>query len=73
VTRAEHVQWARGRALAYLNRGDLLTAVTSMLSDMAKHRDTARVVSNHLRETGMARAFNRDPYAVRLWLFSFKE
>jgi len=44
-----------------------------MLSDMAKHRDTARVVSNHLRETGMARAFNRDPYAVRLWLFSFKE
>ncbi len=37
VTRQEHLDWAKRRALDYLNAGDARNAVTSMLSDLTKH------------------------------------
>jgi Tfp pilus assembly protein PilF len=41
MNRDEHLAWCRERALEYLNRGDYQNAVTSMLSDLAKHREWA--------------------------------
>jgi hypothetical protein len=43
MTRTEHLQWCKDRANEYLNRGDILNGVTSMLSDMEKHEGTKDV------------------------------
>lgn len=40
MTREEHVKWCKDRAMDYVKHGDLLNAVTSMMSDMDKHPDT---------------------------------
>jgi hypothetical protein len=37
LTRAQHLQWAKDRALAYVETGDLAGACASMLSDLGKH------------------------------------
>lgn len=37
MTRAEHLQWAKDRALEYLDRGELVDAVASFGSDLNKH------------------------------------
>jgi hypothetical protein len=39
MTRAEHLQWAKNRAMEYVNAGDYRNAVTSMMSDLNKHDD----------------------------------
>lgn len=40
-TREEHLRWAKGRALEYVNCGELRNALTSMMSDLGKHPETA--------------------------------
>lgn len=40
TTRAEHLQWAKDRALEYVDAGDLVAALTSLGSDLWKHPDT---------------------------------
>ena len=37
MTRAEHLEWAKKRALEYLDSGDKNNAIVSMLSDLEKH------------------------------------
>ena len=39
MTRDEHLEWAKKRALAYLDAGDALQGITSMLSDLTKHEE----------------------------------
>jgi hypothetical protein len=39
MTREEHLQWAKNRALEYVERGDLNEAFASMLSDLGKHQE----------------------------------
>lgn len=39
MTREEHLEWAKQRALAYLDGGDPRQGFTSMLSDLTKHPD----------------------------------
>ena len=39
-TRAEHMRWAKDRALEYVNSGDLNEALASMTSDLGKHPET---------------------------------
>lgn len=41
VSRAEHVRYCKARAREYLAIGDAQQAVTSMLSDLGKHEETA--------------------------------
>jgi len=40
MNRTEHLQWAKDRALAYADRGDVTNAVASMCSDLLKHPET---------------------------------
>jgi hypothetical protein len=40
MTRQEHLQWCKNRALEYLNAGDNNQALASMLSDLGKHPET---------------------------------
>ena len=39
MDRLEHLEWAKARALEYINAGDCEQAVASMLSDLGKHED----------------------------------
>jgi hypothetical protein len=41
MTRAEHMQWCKGRALKYVEQGDTTQAYASMASDLGKHPETA--------------------------------
>mgnify|MGYP001582552379 FL=1 len=40
MTREEHLQLCKNRAMEYVKVGDLNQAVTSMLSDLSKHPET---------------------------------
>lgn len=53
MTRAEHVQWCKDRAMEYVNQGDLLNGVTSMMSDMTKHPETKEAATGGLAMLGM--------------------
>jgi len=37
MTRQEHLDWAKSRALEYIDRGQSQEALTSMFSDLSKH------------------------------------
>lgn len=39
-TRAEHLDWCKSRALAYVDDGELTQAFASMVSDLRKHPGT---------------------------------
>lgn len=41
MTRAEHMQWCKDRALEYVGQGDVSQAFASMVSDLRKHDETA--------------------------------
>lgn len=40
MTRSEHLQWCKNRALEYIQDGDIPQGITSMMSDMRKHSET---------------------------------
>lgn len=40
MTRQEHLDWCKKRALEYANSGDIKNAFASMASDMSKHEET---------------------------------
>ncbi len=40
MTREEHLDWCKQRAIEYAARGDLQGAWTSMVSDLNKHPET---------------------------------
>lgn len=72
TTRAEHVAWCKKRALEYVDRNDLSNAVTSMLSDLGKHSETAVSPSNSvLASLGMMYVMDRDTAGVRRWVEGF--
>jgi len=41
MTRTEHLQWCKDRAIEYVDAGDLNQAYTSMASDLGKHPETS--------------------------------
>jgi len=41
MTRSEHLQWAKDRALEYAANGDLKNAWASLCSDLTKHDELA--------------------------------
>jgi hypothetical protein len=44
MTRTEHLQWCKDRAMALVERGELVDAVASMMSDIGKHDETAKAI-----------------------------
>lgn len=41
MTRAEHLEWCKQRALEYVDIGDMDQAYASMVSNLGKHPETA--------------------------------
>lgn len=48
MTRTEHLDWCKSRALEYVNSGDLKNAWASMCSDLNKHPETEGHISIQL-------------------------
>jgi hypothetical protein len=42
MTREEHLEWCKKRAMEYVETGDTQQAVASMLSDLGKHPGTKK-------------------------------
>ena len=40
-TRAEHLKWAKDRALEYADQGDTASAMSSLMQDLSLHSETA--------------------------------
>jgi len=72
MTRDEHLEWAKKRALEYLDAGDPAQGFTSMLSDLGKHPE----LENHAgREIGvmfmMLEGWIYRTDEVRRWIVGF--
>jgi hypothetical protein len=70
MTRDEHLEWCKKRALEYLDRGDIQNAVTSMLYDMDKHPETK--VIEPLFMLGMQTIIDRNAEAARRFIVGFR-
>lgn len=74
MTRAEHLAWAKARALEYLDRGDAANALASMISDLGKHDETRALAAggkNTLR--GIIEEPARKAEIVRAWIEGLPE
>lgn len=72
MTRLEHLAWCKQRALAYLDRGDLRNALSSMMSDMQKHPENRSVLQGgFLPMVGMLAVKERDAVKLRYWIEGF--
>lgn len=69
MTRSEHIQWCKERALAYLPE-DPAAAVTSMASDFSKHPET-RETEPMLLMAGMLAAQSGKINQVESWINGF--
>ena len=68
-TREQHLEWAKQRALDYLERGQIANAVASMISDM----QDIETVNPEIMHAGALAANIGDTEAVRRWIKSFRE
>jgi hypothetical protein len=69
MTRAEHLAWAKERALEYVASGEMIDAIASMLSDLGKHPETERSVA--MGAMLSITVNRRDPYSVKRWIEGF--
>jgi len=71
MTWDEHLEWCKKRAYEYVERGELLNAVTSMSSDVTKHPDGPKEGSPTvalLMLAGALSAQHGDVREVRHWI-----
>ena len=73
MTRAEHLAWAKQRALEYVDRGELAQAVTSMLSDLSKRPEfnMDSPAMKGIAQIGILFEIQKGPEAVRRWIEGF--
>lgn len=70
MTRDEHMAWCKKRALKYLDAGDLNNAVTSMMSDLGKHPETAKV-GEMMTPFGLQCMMQQDHHGARRFIVGF--
>jgi len=71
MTRDEHLAECKRRAREYLDRGDVRNGVTSMLSDLGKHKETAGVGAK-LAMVGMMVIIEGDLAGARRFVEGFR-
>jgi hypothetical protein len=69
-TRDEHLDWAKARALEYLDAGDLANAVSSMGSDLGKHPELKPNAGLVVYALHLVMRHDRD--GVRRWIEGFR-
>jgi hypothetical protein len=71
MTRDEHLNWCKQRALEYLDQRELVNAVASMGSDLNKHEETKSAYFE-LMLIGMRYAIDGDIAQLRHWIDGFQ-
>lgn len=71
MTRDEHLQWCKDRAMECVKMGDLSQAFASFCSDVKKHEETAQIASNPLIGIGMMCAALGDAAGMRSWILGW--
>jgi hypothetical protein len=71
MTTDERLEWCKARAREYLQRGDLVNAVASMISDMNQGYPELAPCPPELAMIGMLNAANRDRNAVSAFIEGF--
>lgn len=72
MTREEHLEWAKKRALEYLDAHDPAQAFTSMMSDLRKHPELANHVGVSMGVGFMMLpGWITNPREVRRWIVGF--
>ena len=72
MTRDEHLEGCKRRALEYLDAGDLRHAVASLASELKTHPDTDNPALNGLAMIGTMYVTDGDKAAVRHWIERFR-
>ena len=68
MTREEHLQRCKDVAMKCVERGDLLEAVTSMMSDLDKHPETKASTGGAMAMLGFARRFRPERRTTADWM-----
>lgn len=68
MNRAEHLQWAKDRAMEYANQGDTTTALASLTSDLRKHPDLATHAGIELGTMLAMGGHLKTPAQMREWI-----
>jgi hypothetical protein len=71
MSRDEHIAQCKSVALDYLDRGDVPSAISSMLSDLSKHPET-REISTTMSGLGLFVAINHDEDEARRFIEGFR-
>jgi hypothetical protein len=71
MTRQEHLEWCKQRALEYIEDGDVQNAFTSMASDLGKHSETASHVGIELGMMQMMAGLLNTPDQMRYFIEGF--
>ncbi len=71
MDRAEHLQWCKDRAIAYVDTNDLDQAFASFSSDMGKHPETDGHSALELGTMMMFGGHLDTPQKMRKWIEGF--
>ena len=71
MTRAEHLEWCKQRALEYVDMGDANQAWTSMASDLRKHPETANHSAIELGMMMLMAGHLSSPVKMRKFILGF--
>lgn len=71
MTRTEHLDFCKKRALEYLDAGDIRHAFTSMASDLRKHDDLANHIGTLLGAQLLLAGHLETPTQMRKWIEGF--
>jgi hypothetical protein len=71
MTRSEHLQWCKQRAIEYIDAGDLQQAFASMVSDLNKHTETAGHPAIELGTMQLMSGFLSTPDAMKKFIEGF--
>lgn len=71
MNREEHLAWCKKRALEYLDKGDVQSAIASMMSDLNKHEGTASQ-NGAINMLGIMHATQHDIPGARRWIEGFR-
>jgi len=67
-SRAEHLAWAKARALEYVDAGNIMQAMASLTSDLTKHDETHKLVTRDLLVETTRIAMRGDVEAARAFI-----
>lgn len=71
MSRAEHLRWAKDRALQYIERGEATKAWASMISDLHKHPELESHVGLDIGTQMVVAGLLRTPEQFKRWIEDF--